>query len=225
MTTTRNKNAETFYSNLSPWLTPISSKIVGNGLVVKYSTTKDKIKIAGNIKKFADDCQAISCEIYHDHRIPGGMIVKVVFMENQMEKKMDEDTEFYYALLQQAGVKMVRVHLDKNVYTYLCTIDVKPEDTVVVQGRNMMMVGTVVEILDEWDMEKLEQHPDLSWVVNHVDVSNDQIYKNQKEEVFKKLRQSRLVEKAKIFAQNSNVNFEDLVQTTKQGLIEHVSSN
>lgn len=138
---------------------------------------------------------------------------------------MNEDTEFYYALLQQAGVKMVRVHLDKNTYTYLCTIDVKPEDTVVVQGRNMMMVGTVVEILDEWDMEKLEQHPDLSWVVNHVDVSNDQIYKNQKEEVFKKLRQSRLVEKAKIFAQNSNVNFEDLVQSTKKGLVEHVSSN
>jgi len=151
-----------------------------------------------------------------------------VFEQNQPKvkketKTMNEDTEFYLALLQSSGVKMVVVFLGKQEYNYLAAIDVKKGDHVIVQARDQMMVGEVEEVLEEWDMDIVENlGGELKWIINTVDVSNAKLYEEQKKQVFRDLRQSRLVQKAKSFAGNANLDFNSLVQKTQNSLaIEH----
>lgn len=149
-----------------------------------------------------------------------------VFEDNNPKvekKKMNEDTEFYLALLQSSGVKMVKVLLDKRSDNYLCAIHVTEGQHVVIQARDQLMVGVVTEILDEWDMDIIESYADdLKWIINTVDISNVKLYADQKKQVFRELRQSRLVEKAKKFAGNANIDFNSLVSKTQNSLaIEH----
>lgn len=312
-----------FAENLGPWLTLESVKNIGAVVIAKFSTTAEKLKVAGDVKKLAKQCHCSTASIYNgtgvgnrwvkvefpveadygtttaprsrhdghylnDHQMDmdvrqkiknfdrrtthalqpigvqgrkknaivvhymwngndlspmieyedcgvialqhfvegthGAQRVAVVFLDTTQQpskkvKKMDEDHEFYLALLQSSGVKMVEVTLDKRPYNYLCALDVTEGQQVVIQARDQLMVGTVTDVLAEWDMDVVEQFGgDLKWVVNVVDISNVVVYENQRKEVFAKLRQSRLMEKAKKFAGASNLDFNSLVAQTQDKL-------
>ena len=313
-----------FAENLGPWLTLESVKNFGPNIRAKFSTTAEKLKVAGDVKKLAKQCGCSDVSIYNDavvsyqrwitvkfpveadygtttvprsrheghhlndHKIDIGVRAKIKAFEKRTEhalrpvalvgrkknaivvhyawngndlssrkeyedcgvialqhfvagengsqrvavvfqdtteqpskkvKKMNEDFEFYLALLQSSGVKMVEVTLDTRNYNYLCAIDVTVGQNVIVQARDQMMVGQITDVLEDWDMDIVEEFgEDLKWVVNTVDISNAKLYADQKKQVFEQLRQSRLVEKAKKFAGASNLNFDSLVKQTQDRL-------
>ena len=170
-----------------------------------------------------EDCGVIALQHFVEGT-HGAQRVAVVFLDTTQQpskkvKKMDEDHEFYLALLQSSGVKMVEVTLDKRPYNYLCALDVTEGQQVVIQARDQLMVGTVTDVLAEWNMDVVDQFGgDLKWVISVVDISNVVVYENQRKEVFAKLRQSRLMEKAKKFAGASNLDFNSLVAQTQDKL-------
>lgn len=170
-----------------------------------------------------EDCGVIALQ-YFEEGATRAQRVAVVFLDTTQQpskkvKKMDEDHEFYLALLQSSGVKMVEVTLDKRPYNYLCALDVTEGQQVVIQARDQLMVGTITDVLAEWNMDVVDQFGgDLKWVISVVDISNVVVYENQRKEVFAKLRQSRLMEKAKKFAGASNLDFNSLVAQTQDKL-------
>lgn len=195
-------------------LTPI--KVAGrkkNAIVVHYIWNGNDL---ATMPEYAD-CGVIAMQHFKEGSTRAQRLA-VVFLDTTNQpskkvKKMNEDFEFYLALLQSSGVKMVEVTLDKRQYNYLCALDVTEGQHVVIQARDQLMVGTVTDILEEWDMDIVEKFgEELKWVVNTVDISNAKLYADQKKQVFEQLRQSRLVEKAKKFAGASNLNFDSLVK-------------
>lgn len=229
------EDLKSFVENYSAFFKLESVKSYPAACVAKFSFDKEKpgiysrTEIATILSRYG-----VVGSVYSDTSFGSKMWLKVefpstgaVFEQNKpkvkVEKKMNEDTEFYLALLQSAGVKMVEVCLDKRSYNYLCAISVSEGQHVVIQARDLFMVGVVEDVLEEWDMDIVEQFAgDLKWVINTVDVSNAQLYADQKKQVFRDLRQSRLVQKAKTFAGNANLDFNGLVQKAQNSLaIEH----
>lgn len=71
------KSLATFAENLGPWLTLVSTKEYGDAVHAKFSTTEEKIRIAGDIKRLAGECRILDVSLYPDGRIPGKMWISV----------------------------------------------------------------------------------------------------------------------------------------------------
>lgn len=225
-------NLAKFAENLGPWLILKHITEYGNVVRATFLSSPDDMTVAGDIRAAAKECRARDIQI-SDPDVSDNVRIDVTFWKNKENqksnktketKKMNADNEFYYALLQSSGVKMVKTtgifgaSSEDKSFTYLCAVSVTVGDSVVVQMRDGMGVATVTEVLDDWDMEVFETHSELKWVVNVVDVSNAEVYEKQRKAVMEQLRQSRLVEKARTFAQSANLDFNSLVQNTRNNL-------
>lgn len=221
-----------FEENLGPFIRLSNFEQDRDSIIATFQGNTEHLERSGiflhDLTRFAKECGG---SLVNFTNKKGSLTVKFRFKKDNTKKetkKMTDDMEFYYALLQSSGVKMVKTSgvfgssIEDKSYTYLCAVDVNVGDTVAIQMRDGMGVATIKEVLDEWDMEIFESHPELKWVVNIVDVSNAQVYADQKKKVFEQLRQARLMEKAKKFAGAANLDFNSLVNQTQTSLgIEH----
>lgn len=217
---------KTFQENLGPWLEYHSYEVHTPEHITVRFTVKDPNGVMPKINWVAGECMVL--QRHFSPSVKGVQHLNVVFkyplrsQENKMSN--NEDLEFYYALLQQAGVDVVTVTSilggDKE-YEYLCAIEVEVGDNVVIELRNGFAVGVVKEVTPNTDWDSADfPEGGLKWIVSKADLTNIVTYAEQKNQIMKKLKASRMQKRARELAGRDDLDFDSLVNQTKLAL-EH----
>lgn len=139
--------------------------------------------------------------------------------------KMKEDLEFYYVVLQQAGVKMVQVKgvlSSESEYTFLSTIDATVGQHVLCQIHNGVAVGQITKVLDEWNMDEVDRilgsGKEFRFILGVVDISLSNTIEQHRKDIFHTMRNSRLLEKAQKIAEAGQFNLNSMVRASREML-------